>query len=235
MSLPRTLSSVLLAALVVVGAWAPQTVAAVRQTWSLAVFSGVETGGTFYKAKSDGSTVNWPIPAGNVSYPGTEVRAELEQFADFGLRIGHRLGDHWGFAGSVSFSEVNVRALVRSAANRIEAFDWDQVFAVNGQVVATWDLLPRGNSLYLLSGVGWSSLGAEGSSFSQSGPTFVYGAGFRLRSLGPGLHLDFEFRDAILPLDLDEEKERLAAQAATFDDRSILHVVELTVAWVYSF
>ena len=203
--------------------------------WSVALFSGMEAGGVLYKATSDAGNVNWSSPGGQVEASGNEVRAELEEFGVLGLRVSRKWNEHWGVSASLSLSDIDVRALVRTEADNLDRYDWDQFFVTQAHVVATWDLLPQGNTLYLLGGLGWASVQSEGTSLDKSAPALVYGAGFRLRSLGRALQFDLEVRDAVASFDFDDEEARLDDLATGFDGKDRVHLVDVTVAWVLSF
>jgi hypothetical protein len=197
---------------------------AARAEWGFSIVGGLAASGELYKAKADVSR-SWTNPAGNVSVEGTEIRTEVDEYGLFGIRVLYARDDRWGASFGLSLTDMDVNVFARSAAGAVVSSPWDQLFILNLTAAATFDLLVKGNTPYLLAGVGYTSQDSEGSTLDQSGMSLVLGGGFRIVSLG-GVQIELEVRDNISGLELDGERDRLAPDEWIPSDR--LHVWEIT-------
>ena len=189
---------------------------------------GYAAGGKLYRASSAELAPVWPLPNGSGGVAGTEIRAEVDGYATFGVRAS--LEHVGGFGAMLGFtiSDLDVSVIRRTAAENVEKVPWDQFFITNINLVGTWSLLAGGPSTpYLLAGLSYTTLGSEGAELDQSSVGVVLGGGYRLR-VGRMWQFDFELRDTLVGLDLDEEEARLSDVGDGFEGESRMHLVEVT-------
>jgi opacity protein-like surface antigen len=195
--------------------------------WGIGLNGGYETGGKLYRVKSDQAAPRWPRPDGSGTVDGTELRAEIDGFASFGVRATLEHPRGLGAILSASISDLDVSVIRRTLAENVDKVPWDQWFTIQVQAVGTWTLLREGNSPYLLAGLGLTSFDSEGDALDQSALGLVVGAGYRVR-LNRMWMLDLEFRDTFVALDLDEEAARLSDISSSFEEEGRAQVVELS-------
>lgn len=196
----------------------------------IGVGGGYAAGGKLYRASSTANAPVWPLPGGGGTVAGTEIRAEVDGFASFGARATLEHEGGFGAILSVSISDLDVSVIRRTVAENVEKVPWDQYFTTNVNLVGTWSLIAgAGSTPYLLAGLGFATLGSEGAELDQSSLGAVLGAGYRLR-VGKLWQLDFELRDTIVGLDLDDEEERLSEVADRFEAESRMHLVDVSAA-----
>lgn len=195
--------------------------------WGIGLNGGYETGGNLYRVKSDQAAPRWPRPDGGGTVDGTELRAEIDGFASFGVRATLEHPRGLGAIVSASISDLDVNVIRRTLAENVDKVPWDQWFTIQVQAVATWTLLREGNSPYLLAGFGLTSFDSEGEALDQSALGLVVGAGYRVR-LNRMWMLDLEFRDTFVSLDLDDEAARLSDISSSFEEEGRVQIVELS-------
>lgn len=196
--------------------------------WGVGIGGGYTGGGKLYRASSTDSAPVWPLPSGEGNVSGTEIRAEVDGFASFGVRASLEHEGGFGAILSVSIADLDVSVIRRTVAENVEKVPWDQFLTTNVNLVGTWSLIAgAGSTPYVLAGVGYTTLGSEGVELDQSGVGAVLGAGYRLR-IGKLWQLDFELRDTVMSLDLDDEEARLSDVADFFEAESRMHLVDVT-------
>lgn len=198
--------------------------------WGVGLSGGYETGGKIYRARSSDLAPVWPLPGGTGTVAGTEVRAEIDGFASFGVRATTQHERGYGAILSVSIADLDVSVIRRTVAENVEKVPWDQFLTVSAQLVGTWSLIPAGgNTPYLLAGFGLTTMGSEGAELDQSSLTFVLGAGFRM-PVSERLQIDLEFRDTFVGLDLDDEAARLDDVADSFEAEDRVQLLEVSAS-----
>lgn len=206
--------------------------------WGLSVVAGVEAGGRLYRAKSDGSSVGWPIPSDDtLAHQGTEALVEMEESFSLGLRVIGRLRDNWGFSAGMSLSDIDVSAKVRTTTADVNSLPWDQVSILHLDAVGTWWPIPGRHEPFIFAGVDLVSLSGEGGTMDQNGVAPVIGAGFSFTLFG-NTRLDLSVRDTLLSLDFDDEETRLKDRVIAFgslEAESSLHLLQLGMGWSFYF
>jgi hypothetical protein len=112
--------------------------------WGIGLNGGYETGGKLYRVKSDQAAPRWPRPDGSGTVDGTELRAEIDGFASFGVRATLEHPRGLGAILSASISDLDVSVIRRTLAENVDKVPWDQWFTIQVQAVANMDAAARG-------------------------------------------------------------------------------------------
>ncbi len=195
-----------------------------------AIFGGAFAAGHLFTAVSDVDR-NWITPDGR-NFRGTEIRAEVEETFVSGLRIQKALGDQWGLTATFWGADADVSVITRTVEANVDKRDWDQVFILDGELTAFYDLMPSGRTAFVFGGLGMSIWSGEGNSgLDQTRPAVVLGAGYRIR--GIGFDIDLEARDSIIFSVFDDERDRLGV--TDFSSNDPTHLWGFTASWTYAF
>lgn len=215
--------------------WMTSTASAADPKWTLTFGVGLTASGELFTARSEDNEPGWTTPAGN-PIPGVQLTTQLDETIGGWVRLRRVVAPKVSVAVGVGATDMDVTASVKRETNTVDAgIPYDQMFALMTDLVAMYDFVPVGNTLYVLGGAGYNSLGFEtrigGDSLDQGVFALVLGAGFRLRAM-EGLQIEIDVRDSISWPDLGAEERRLAPDQF---ESNTLHLFQITLGWAFSF